>query len=110
MPNNIKGINVLSGALYINPVLASSLREAHERELPELNFLDETPGTGDLTEIRRLWWSGEGSARSFELFKHCLASTVGTAQLAVVWESGDMSGLHVADGTVTPKRVRITLE
>lgn len=113
MSYNIDSAKYISGSLSINGRDAIFLRDAHKREMPESNFLDEIKVVDPdaLYPIQYPWWQGEGSGRSRELFKHVLTKTQGEAEILIVWEGGDcVSGLHVRNGTVTEKAVRFVLE
>ncbi len=113
MSYNIDSSRYLSGSLSILGSKANRLLKKHGREMPESNLLEDIdvddPGAEYVIECP--WWNGEGSGRSFDLLLTLLAETTGEAEILLVCEGGDkISGIHVKDGVVTEKAVRMVLE
>jgi hypothetical protein len=117
MSYNIDKVRYLKGSLRItwDAVSKFSLRlEKQGIHLPESNFIDaafqECEVDGEI-EIDVPRWCGEGSGRSYDLFKEALSLTTGVANLLIIWEGGDsITGLRVVNGTVEVKNVVQTLE
>jgi len=114
MSYNIDHIEYLSGKLTISRKVTGKLKRKYAREMAEGNFLDEIDEDADGPDdapIEKLWWYGEGSDHSYDLFKTLLQSTKGTAVILLVWEGGDsQTALAIADGVVTEKKVKTVIE
>ncbi len=111
MSRNIRRTEYLSGMLYIDVGRAMFLDSAHRKRLPESNFIEEAMSSGSgIVALKKLRWSGEGSGREYELFKHLLTNTTGEAEIICTWDTGEVVGIHVKDGVVTEKTVRMVLE
>lgn len=90
------------------------LKSGHD--FAEINFLEELiipkeAAKDDLFEIIEPWWCGEFSEYSLEyLFEKILPKTTGSADILVVWESGELTGVQVRGGVVTDCDVETRLK
>ena len=116
MSYNCDSIEYISGKLSIKRSVAVEALQKHADELPESDFISEAVSSSDglepdsIIEIENPWWGGEGSGRSYVLFKELLSLTTGAADLLLTWEGGDsINGLRVSEGNVHEKKVKHTL-
>lgn len=115
MSYNIDSVQIVTGFLTIESSLARKFAKDKGKyemsQVPEDNFLDDVLIDDGEIKIDNPEWSGEGSGRSFDLFKEVLGLTKGTADLVLTWEGGDsITGLRITDGLVEEKKVRMVLE
>lgn len=112
MSYDIDGVRYISGELTIGRDKAINFRDTHEDRLPEDTFLhDVSLRDPEPFVIKNPSWCGEGSGRSFDLFKRALALTQGEADILLTWEGdGSFTGLRVRDGVVTEHKVKFRLE
>ena len=118
MSYNIDHCEYLKGGpLKIKRSKAAGLREELRGRLAEGNFLDALDLSrklhqNEMLDITRPWWYGESSGNTYEtLQEEVLTQTVGEAIILFVWEGGDSrTALHVKDGKVTEKKVKITAD
>jgi hypothetical protein len=111
--SNIKTVRYLSGQLTIARFAASGLISRLQHSLPEDCFLLDVPMVGEAADvaIERPRWRGEGSGYSFDdLLAEVLPLTKGSADILVVWDGGELSGIRVRDGVVTQPKVVTVLE
>lgn len=117
MSYNIDSVDIVaSDGFRIARAEWEALAEENEADLPEISFLDDQWATdccvpdGEFLVPKRMWWSGEGSGHSEELFMSLLASFKGNADLVLTWEGGDsFSGLRLVDSVVTEHKVTMSL-
>jgi hypothetical protein len=83
-----------------------------EDELPEGHFLQNLNLSGDIEEmllIERPTWYGQSSGTNYETLLNILDKTRGHAQIVLIWESSDITGLEVDEGVVVEKSVKFVL-
>lgn len=118
MSYNIDAIEILSSeGLSISRERLGELRvTCADDDLPECSiFDDDWPGfcceeRNGVLFPKLLWWAGDGSGSSADLFTDILREFSGSVDLLITWEGGDsFSGLRLCDGVVTRRAVKHAL-
>lgn len=117
MSYNIDDVKIVKSSGFSIPV--EKLEEWQHKyegssEIPEGNFLEYADDcfdiNGEVANVTKLWWYGEGSGRTFELLVSFLSDFDGEADLVLTWEGGDShSGLRLRNHIVTEHHVEMTL-
>ncbi len=112
MSTNIKQIRILSKSDDFRITLAK-LDELDIEDAPEDNPFDDTrwaTARDGYLYPDRLPWGGEGSNHTFETFtEDFLPAFEGSADIMVVWESDEIQGYRLRDGSVTEHEVIMML-
>ena len=114
--NTIDNVHLLAGELSMLVRDVRALWKDLAYDTPEDNFLqdavdnlDEKAKLADRIRLDDLAWYGSLSGESYPNLLLVLGRTSGSAELGLVWSSGDITGLAVCNGQVTEHAASIVL-